>query len=116
MSSKVGTMINDAKRKKTEEAKGKSELINKTLKRAFTNVTSDEDGLIAIRYIMEQSGWLSDLIVGSPESGDIHDRGTLYNNARRILYKQLRQFIPIRALKRIEFEKTKYRGDDENDL
>ncbi len=116
MGSKIETMVNDAKRKKTEEARKKSELINKTLKRAFNNVTSDEDGIIVIRYIMEQSGWHGDLIVGNPETGDIHDRGTLYNNARRILYKQLRRFISIRALKRIEFEKTKYIGEDENDL
>lgn len=113
---KVETMVNAARKKAEEKKKIEQEKVLKVLKRAFTHVANDPDGIIALRYIKEQSGWDSDLIVGDPTSGDIHDRGTLFNVARRTLYKQVRKLIPVRALKRIEFEKTIFKGEDENDL
>ncbi len=112
---KVETMIAKSKRIKDEKVKKESAKILKTLKRAFTNVVSEPDGLIVIRHIMEQSNWDRNLIVGNPHSGDVNDRGTLFNTARRELYRSIRKFIPVRALKKIEFEKTIYRGDDEDE-
>ena len=111
----VKTMVNQAKDEKEKQDKEVQTRVFEVLKRAFTTVVSDEDGVIALRFIMEQSGWDSDLIVGNPETGDIHDRATMYNNARRILYRQIRKFIPVQALKRIEFEKTNYKGEIGNE-
>lgn len=112
---KARTILNEVREKKEAEKKQEQEVVFKVLKRAFTNVTSDPDGLIVMRYIMDESGWLGNLIVGDPTTGDIHDNATLYNNARRLLYKQLRKFIPVRALKKIEFDKTNFKGEIEDE-
>lgn len=113
---KVETMINGAKKKADEKKRIEQERVLNVLKRSFTHVANSPDGIIVLRHIMEQSGWDTDLIVGDPTTGDIHDRGTLFNVARRSLYKHMRNLIPVRALKRIEYEKTIYKGEDEYDL
>lgn len=113
---KVETMINTAKKKADAKKKVEQEKVLNVLKRAFTHVANNPDGIIVLRHIMEQSGWDTDLVVGDPTTGDIHDRGTLFNVARRITYRHIRKLIPVRALKRIEFEKTIFKGEDEYDL
>ena len=109
-------MVNAAKKKAEEKKRVEQEKVLNVLKRAFTHTANDPDGIIVLRHIMEQSGWDSDLIVGDPTTGDIHNKGTLFNVARRSMYKQLRRLIPVRALKIIEFEKTIFIGEEEYNL
>ncbi len=77
----------------------------KLLKRDFAIAVASPEGLNMMKYIFDLSGYSKVLIVGNPTTGDIHDRGTLYNNARRTLWLEIRQLIPTRILKKIEYEK-----------
>lgn len=79
--------------------------ITKDLKEDFATVSKTEEGRRVLRYIMNECGYQSISIVGNPGTGDIHDRGTLYNEARRNLYLDLRKYIPVAHLKLIEFHK-----------
>lgn len=76
----------------------------KLLKRDAGIATASPEGLNFMKYIFGLTGYSKILIVGNPATGDIHDRGTLYNNARRSLWLEIRQLIPRRTLKKIEYE------------
>ncbi len=92
---------------KTKKAEQKDLVIKqqKLLKRDFEVVAASPEGLNVMKYIFNLSGYSKVLIVGNPTTGDVHDRGTLYNNARRAIWLELRSFIPTRILKKIEYEK-----------
>ncbi len=77
----------------------------KLLKRDFEIAVATPEGLNVFKYIFDLSGYSKVLIVGNPTTGDIHDRGTLYNNVRRSIWLEIRQLIPTRILKKIEYEK-----------
>ncbi len=77
----------------------------KLLKRDFEIGTASPECLNIMKYIFGLSGYSKVLIVGNPTTGDVHDRGTLYNNARRALWLEIRQLIPKKTLKKIEYEK-----------
>ncbi len=77
----------------------------KLLKRDLEIATASPEGLNLMKWIFSLSGYSKILIVGNPQTGDIHDRGTLYNNARRSIWLEIRQMLPKRTLKKIEFEK-----------
>ncbi len=69
---------------------------------------SSPEGLVAFRHLMNMCGYNKSVVCGNPATGDVHDRGTLYNAARENIWKELRQFIPIKARKKIEYEQTIY--------
>ncbi len=77
----------------------------KLMKRDLAIATASPEGLNLLKWIFDLTGYSKILIVGNPQTGDIHDRGTLYNNARRSIWLEIRQLLPKRVLKKIEFEK-----------
>ncbi len=77
----------------------------KLLKRDIEIAAASPEGLNLMKWVFGLSGYSKILIVGNPQTGDIHDRGTLYNNARRSIWLEIRQMLPKRILKKIEFEK-----------
>ncbi len=77
----------------------------KLIKRDFEIGSASPEGLNMMKYIFGLSGYSKILIVGNPVTGEVHDRGTLYNNARRALWLEIRQLIPRRTLKKIEYDK-----------
>ncbi len=77
----------------------------KLLKRDFNIAAASPEGLNMMKYIFNLSGYSKVLIVGNPTTGDVHDRGTLYNNARRSIWLEIREMLSIRILKKIEYEK-----------
>ena len=68
--------------------------------------SSSPEGIIAYRQVMNMCGYNKSAVTANPQTGDINLNGTLYNTARENLWKELRQLIPIKTLKKIEFEKT----------
>ncbi len=77
----------------------------KLLKRDFEIATATSEGLNVMKYLFNLTGYSKILIAGNPTTGDVHDRGTLYNNARRSIWLEIKEMIPIRTLKKIEYEK-----------
>ncbi len=77
----------------------------KLLRRDFEIVAASPEGLNVMKYIFNLSGYAKVCIVGDPSTGDIHDRGTLYNETRRSIWLEIRQLLPTRHLKKIEYEK-----------
>ncbi len=77
----------------------------KLLKRDFAIATATPEGLNLMKYIFNLSCYSKILIAGNPEIGLNVLEGTLYNNVRRAIWLELRQLIPVRTLKKIEYEK-----------
>jgi hypothetical protein len=60
-------------------------------------------GRRTLAYIRDICGFSKSCVGGNPQLGmDIKD-GTLYNAARQSIYLELRQLIPVRILKPVEF-------------
>ncbi len=72
---------------------------------------SSPEGIIAFRQIMHMCSYNKNVVVGTVETG-IDGVGTVYNAARENIWKELRQLIPIKARKKIEYEKTIYTEDE----
>ncbi len=85
------------------------------LKQCVAIAASSPEGLVAFRHIMTMCGYNKSIVSGNPATGDIYDRGTLYNAARENIWKELRQLIPIKARKKIEYEQTIYLEGEGND-
>ncbi len=92
---------------KTKRAEQKDLAIKqrKLLKRDIEIAAASPEGLNFMKWIFGLSGYSKILITGNPQSGEILDRGTLYNNARRSIWLEIRQMLPKRILKKIEYEK-----------
>jgi len=83
------------------------------LVQCVATASSTPEGIIAFRQIMNMCGYNKSAVTGNPQSGDINLNGTLYNAARENLWKELRQLIPIKARKKIEYENTIF-AEEEN--
>ncbi len=100
----MGLIEKKIEAKKVEQ----QELFNKQLKllkRDIEIATASPEGLNLMKWIFDLSGYSKITIVGNPQTGDIHSRATLYNDARRSLWLEIRKLVPKRTLKKIEFEK-----------
>ncbi len=75
------------------------------LKRDIEIATASSEGLNLMKWIYDLSGYSKILIAGNPQIGLNVLEGTLYNNARRSIWLEIRQLIPRRILKKIEYEK-----------
>ncbi len=94
---------------KEEEKKAEQLIVAKKvgqLRQCVAISASSSEGIISFRQIMNMCGYNKSAVVANPQTGDINLVGTLYNTARENLWKELRQLIPPKALKKIEFEKT----------
>ncbi len=100
----MGEIKNKIESKRAEQ----KELATKRLtllKRDLEIATASPEGLNLMRWIFDLSGYSKILIAGNIQTGEILDRGTLYNNARRSIWLEIRQLIPKRILRKIEYEK-----------
>ncbi len=77
----------------------------KLLKRDICVAIASPEGLNLMRWIFDLTGYSKVLVVGNPQTLDVHTVGTLYNEARRSLWLEIRKMIPIKQLKKIEYEK-----------
>ncbi len=78
------------------------------LKKCTEIASSTPEGIIAFRQLMCMCGYNKSAVCGNPQSGDINLNSTLYNAARENLWNEFRQLIPVKARKKIEYEKTVY--------
>jgi len=76
----------------------------------LNTVFSSPDGVRALRIIMEMCGYDKSDFAADPTTGEIQERGTLYNLARRTIYVELRRQIKPETLMKVEFPE-KERGD-----
>lgn len=83
----------------------KQELAQKKLKEAFIETAGSPYGKLVLRWLMQECGFKAVSIVGNPQTGDIQDRGTLYNEARRNIWITMRQRIPTKLRNKIEADK-----------
>ncbi len=92
---------------KTKRAEQKDLAVKRLalLKRDLAIAVATPEGLNLMRWIFDLSGYSKILITGNTQTGEILDRGTLYNNARRSMWLEIRQLLPRRVLQKIEYEK-----------
>lgn len=62
------------------------------------------EGKRVLRWLLNQCGFFENGIGGNPAIGLDAVHGTIYNNARRNVYAELRKMIPHSILKEVEFE------------
>lgn len=74
------------------------------IKQALGRVSRTKDGKDVIRYIMHRCGFKTPSVVANPTTGEIYTDSTVYNEARRNLYLELRSLIPKEELNLIEME------------
>lgn len=87
-----------------KHAKEEKEKAIEALKRSFNAVASTPDGIAVLRYIMKDCGFFKTSTVMNPATFEINTIGTVWNEARRDVYRRLRGFIDKDKLIQIEFE------------
>ncbi len=97
-------LLEDKVKSKRLEQKDLAAKRLKLLKRDLEVAAASPEGLNLMRWIFNMTGYSKILITGNTQTGDIQDRGTLYNNARRSIWLEIRQLLPKRILKKIEYE------------
>lgn len=81
-----------------QEEKNPSSIVAK----AFADVAETEAGQIVFRWMMQQCHYQVSTIVGNPQTHDINAMGTIFNEARRRFYLDLRRYIPVNIRRKIE--------------
>lgn len=70
---------------------------------AMNRCFSTEDGKRVLKYLGQLCAWAETSVGGKPDMGFDALTGTLYNEARRGVYVELRSFIRADILKEVEF-------------
>ncbi len=98
------------KRNSEAEVKQKIILANaaKGLKKCIAIATSSPEGIIFARHIFGMCGYDKHSVTMNPETQELNTQATIYNEARRNLWLELRNLIPVKARKKIEYERTKF--------
>ena len=86
--------------KHTNELKG--------LRKVIAVATSNAEGIIFARHIFRMCGYDKHSVTMNPETQEINIQATVYNEARRNIWLELRNLIPVKARKKIEYEQTKF--------
>ena len=79
----------------------------KGLRKVIAVATSSAEGIIFARHIFRMCGYDKHSITMNPESQELNLQATIYNEARRNIWLELRNLIPVKARKKIEYEQTK---------
>ncbi len=66
------------------------------------------EGIVAFRQLMNMCGYNLSSMVIHPQTGIVNTEGTIYNVGRENIWKEIRQLIPVKTRKKIEYEKTIY--------
>lgn len=83
------------------------------VKRAIDRLVKERDGQVFIKYLSELCGFSTSSIVIDPKSTEINTNSTIYNEARKTVYYNIRQLIRKEDLKVIEFLEIKEDADNE---
>lgn len=76
---------------------------NKQLRSDFGFTFGSPEGQRALKHILKLCGFGESCIGGNTQIGMDVFAGTLHNNARLNVYLELRKFIPVDILKKVEF-------------
>lgn len=83
------------------DQEAKHEVPNR-IQKAITEVAQTPEGQELFRYLLRQCNFHTSTIVGDPRSHEINIHGTLFNEARRRLYLDIRRYIPHAIRRKIE--------------
>lgn len=98
--------LTEQEREIVKKQQEKQEKRKAKLKKCINEVFATEDGRVVLQFLMELCGYQKTSIVGDPRTGDLFDRGTFYNEARRAVYLELRRFVRPEILRTIELNTT----------
>ncbi len=98
------------KRNSEAEVKKKIKIANevKGLRKCIAVATSSAEGIIFARHIFRMCGYDKHSVTMNPESQELNTQATIYNEARRNIWLEIRNLIPVKARKKIEYERTKF--------
>jgi len=104
------------KRNSEAENKKKIKLENELrgLRKCISVASSNAEGIIMLRHIFGMCGYDKHSITMNPESQELNTQATIYNEARRNVWLEFRNLIPVKARKKIEYEKTKFLEVDDD--
>lgn len=77
---------------------------DKELRNIFNELCTKAEGILAMRHLMQICGYDQSSVVANTQTGEIQSLGTLYNEGRRNVYREIRHYINPKFLKRIEFK------------
>lgn len=76
------------------------------LTKAFRQVAETAAGKTVLRYLMAESGFLTQNITTAINSGEINTQALVYNEARRVFYIQaIRRWLTEKQLVSIEIDR-----------
>lgn len=75
------------------------------LREAFNTVAAIPEGTILFRYLLSECGFFRPSVLVDPKTMNINIDGTVYNEARRNLYLDVRKYLTIKNLRKIELSK-----------
>jgi hypothetical protein len=90
-----------AKTKAVEEAKLKRD---KILAADMRKVFGSAEGQNVLRWMMVECGYQSQSVVADKQTQEIYVDSTIYNEARRNLYLQIRQYLTPKVLLSVELQ------------
>lgn len=99
-------MIKTPKEKRIEKEKEKSKLkdIFDFHTKNFTIVAATEEGREVFKYLMSTCGFKKNTSCYNPQTMEVNKDATVYLEARRSIYLEIRNYVPDRLLKKIEFK------------
>lgn len=76
----------------------------KYLKNAFSAIAATEEGVDVLRYLMDICSFQKPTITMDPISNEVNTKMSLYLEARRGVYLDIRKYLPDALLKKIEYK------------
>jgi len=95
------TLVEDRNKKKKAQAEARAKR-DKDIRNVITVACAKSEGIQLMRYLMEICGYQKIDTVMNPATGEINPIASMYNQARRNVYVELRRLIPKRILTKIE--------------
>ncbi len=97
-------MIRTKEQKAAEQVEQEAEYKKKfnRLRADFIKMAETPEGLGIFRFIMGECGYQKNNIVFDPVTKEINKGASDYLEARRSVYLQLRKYIPVKYLRKIE--------------
>lgn len=86
-------LLPDDQRKELEAKQKVESQKNARLAADLNEVFATGAGMNVLRFIMDQCGFLKPSVVYNKETFDVQDKATVYNEARRNLYLQIRKYL-----------------------
>lgn len=102
--------------KKTAETKAKKKYLaeRRALKKDISMTFATSHGMRTLRWLMNQCGYQTPSVTVNRETGELLTECTIYNEARRGLYLDLRQLVSLKTL--IKVENQGLVQDEEQDI